>query len=224
MNVSSTSTCPAALWKLPVRAAHRIRCAMNQAVFWVTPSARCNSIELTPVRRVKRSQTAGSHLSRPSGESSKMVPTLTENCFLQALHFHRNRVDRYECCLPPHLGQTGPSGQRRSARYFTQVAGSEKNRMASTIVFGSNSVAGSPIKFQSTTRRSVSQVYKRPYMRCYSSPAIFSPDGALHRAAFSTSSPDKLWRPPLRSDPVLVPYYNPPYCLLRIPMLSSAKL
>ncbi len=34
---------------------------------------------------------AGSHLSRPIGESSKMVPTLTENCFLQARHFQTLR-------------------------------------------------------------------------------------------------------------------------------------
>ncbi len=67
---------------------------MNHAVFWVTPRERWSSIELTPVRELVSNQTAGSHLSNPIGESSKIVPALTENCFLHARHFHRWRVDR----------------------------------------------------------------------------------------------------------------------------------
>src|SRR3989442_1407882 len=41
-------------------------------------------------------QTAGSHLSRPMGESSKMVPTLIENCERGcfARHFHRRQSER----------------------------------------------------------------------------------------------------------------------------------
>jgi len=37
-------------------------------------------------------QTAGSHLSSPSGESSNILPTLTENCILQDLQRHSPRV------------------------------------------------------------------------------------------------------------------------------------
>jgi hypothetical protein len=37
--------------------------------------------------KLATSHTAGSHLSSPSGESSKTVPTLTEYCFLQPFAF-----------------------------------------------------------------------------------------------------------------------------------------
>jgi len=60
---------------------------MNQADFCVTPSERANSCELIPFLLLAASQTAGSHLSRPSFESSKIVPSLTLYCFLQPLHF-----------------------------------------------------------------------------------------------------------------------------------------
>ena len=42
---------------------------------------------------------AQSHLSKPSGESSKIVPTLMENCFLQSRHFHIRRVLRNDVRL-----------------------------------------------------------------------------------------------------------------------------
>ena len=45
------------------------------------------------VREFAATQTAGSHLSSPSGEPSKIVPTLTENCRWHALHFQRRRVE-----------------------------------------------------------------------------------------------------------------------------------
>ena len=72
------------------------------------------------------SQTAGSHLSKPSGESSKMVPSLTENCFLQPLHFQMRRVVRYECSVLLHRGQTGPLGQRRFATNSVATSRSAK--------------------------------------------------------------------------------------------------
>jgi hypothetical protein len=105
---------------------------------------RCSSIELTPLRELVMSQSAGSHLSRPSGESSRIVPALTLNRFLHDRLFHGFRVDRYECCFPPHLGQSGPSGHRRSARWRTHVAESEKERIASGSVEGSHCALDSP--------------------------------------------------------------------------------
>ena len=41
-----------------------------------------------PFLQLAISQTAGSHLSRPSGESSKMVPTLSENFRFGCLVLH----------------------------------------------------------------------------------------------------------------------------------------
>src|SRR5438445_5038983 len=109
---------------------------MNQADFWVVPSARPSSCELIPFFEFAMSQTAGSHLSSPSAESSKIVPTLTENCFLHALHFQRRRVVMNECSVPPHFGHTGPSGQRILARNSVATSRSEKYRTASRRLVG----------------------------------------------------------------------------------------
>src|SRR5690242_3748729 len=99
---------------------------MNHVDFWVTPSARPSSCELMPFFELAISHTAGSHLSSPSGESSKIVPTLTEYCFLQDLHFHSRRVVRYEYSRPSQRGHTGPSGHRRSATNFVAMSRSAK--------------------------------------------------------------------------------------------------
>src|SRR5881394_1979126 len=103
-----------------------MRWSMNQDDFCVMPSARASSWELIPFFELATSQMAGSHLSRPSGESSKIVPSLTLNCFLQDLHFQIRRVVRNECSVPPQCGHTGPSGQRRSATKFVATSTSEK--------------------------------------------------------------------------------------------------
>jgi hypothetical protein len=63
---------------------------MNHADFWVMPSARASSWLEIPFLLLAMSQTAGSHLSSPSGESSKIVPTLT------LVYFQRRRVLRNE--------------------------------------------------------------------------------------------------------------------------------
>ncbi len=47
-----------------------------------------------PFFALTRSQIAGSHLSKPRGESSKIVPFLTEYWYLQDLHFQSFRVVR----------------------------------------------------------------------------------------------------------------------------------
>ena len=41
-----------------------------------------------PFLQLAISHRASSHLSRPSGESSKMVPTLTENCRFACFSLH----------------------------------------------------------------------------------------------------------------------------------------
>ena len=63
----------------------RMRWNMNHAVFGVTPKARPSSWEETLFLELAINQTAGSHLSHPMGESSKMVPTLSENWLFAAL-------------------------------------------------------------------------------------------------------------------------------------------
>src|ERR1039457_5775112 len=51
---------------------------MNHAVFWVTPRSRADSQELIPFLQFTTSHRAASHLSRPRGESSKIVPVRSE--------------------------------------------------------------------------------------------------------------------------------------------------
>lgn len=49
--------------------------------------------------------TAGSNLVRGTGESSKIVPSLTENWNLQLLHLNLRMDFRYVGSKSPHLGQ-----------------------------------------------------------------------------------------------------------------------
>ncbi len=53
---------------------------MDHAVVWVTPRARARPYELIRAGSLQISHAAGSHCSSPSGESSKSVPVLMENC------------------------------------------------------------------------------------------------------------------------------------------------
>src|SRR5881394_1645217 len=79
---------------------------------------------------------AGSHLSRPSGESSKIVPTLTENCLRHERHFQMRRVLRKPQLSESHIGQRTPSGHRRDTTNSSAASGSAKNRIASERVSG----------------------------------------------------------------------------------------
>ena len=70
---------------------------MNQAIFWVIPMARGTSQLLMPFLQFTICHMAISHLSRPMGESSKMVPVFKVNCGAscfsrqcQRLYFSRN--------------------------------------------------------------------------------------------------------------------------------------
>jgi hypothetical protein len=74
--------------------ARRTRCSRNHADFWVMPSERAISWEETPFLALAMIHIAASHLSSGMAESSKMLPTLTENWRLQPLHFHSRRVVR----------------------------------------------------------------------------------------------------------------------------------
>src|SRR5271168_3751585 len=94
-------------------------------------SARATSYELTPFLQFVSSHIAVSHLSRPMAESSKMVPTLTENCLRHARQVHINRVLRNDSFLPWHRGHSGPFGHLALETAFRQTMGSEKYRMAS---------------------------------------------------------------------------------------------
>src|SRR5208283_2744145 len=112
---------------------------MNQAVFWVTPKARASSHELMPFLAFTIIQKAGSHLSKPSALSSKIVPTLAENCFLQSRHFHSLRVARNAVLDLWQQGQTTlPSGQRTDAMKFNAVSASAKYLIAPDSVSGNS--------------------------------------------------------------------------------------
>jgi hypothetical protein len=72
------------------------------------------------------SQIAGSHLSRPKGLSSKIVPSLTENCLPQSRHFQMRRVLRKPGFLASQAGQVTPLGQRSVDRKMVATSGSAK--------------------------------------------------------------------------------------------------
>src|SRR5690349_8101940 len=79
---------------------------------------------------------AGSHLSNPMGLSSKIVPSLTENCRPHSRHFQMRRVLRKPGSLASQAGQVTPFGQRSEARKVRLVSGSAKYRIASARELG----------------------------------------------------------------------------------------
>src|SRR6266513_4476925 len=91
-----------------------------------------------PFLRFAASHIAGNHLSKPIGESSKIVPTFTENfCFGCAfLHFQSLAFARNVTFLEPQCGHFTPRGQRNATRNCKQASTSEKYRTASRNVFG----------------------------------------------------------------------------------------
>src|ERR1035441_5583570 len=102
---------------------------MNHAVFWLTPKPRWISQDEIPFLALVMSHIAVSHLSRPIGESSKMVPTLMENWASgwRVLHCQTRREAINPTSLEPQRGQIGsPSGQRCAARKAMQLSGSVK--------------------------------------------------------------------------------------------------
>src|SRR5437879_1146361 len=74
---------------------------------------------------------AVSHLSRPIAESSKIVPTFTENCFRHSRHVHIRRVVRNDRRLQAHRGHSGPFGHLALDTASKQIMVSEKYQIAS---------------------------------------------------------------------------------------------
>src|ERR1700688_170936 len=85
-----------------------------------------------PFLQLASSHIAQSHLSRPIGLSSKIVPTLTENCLRHSRHVHIRRVLRNDSRLDSQTGHSGPSGHFALETVSRQIMGSEKYRIASS--------------------------------------------------------------------------------------------
>src|ERR1051325_7210245 len=100
------------------------------------PSARWISYELMTFFAFTISQIADSALSRPIGESSMIVSSLTLKCFLQPLQIQMRRVLTNECSVDSQRGQVIPSGQRIATMQPSATSGSEKYLTASSSVFG----------------------------------------------------------------------------------------
>jgi hypothetical protein len=64
------------------------------------------------------------------------VPAVTDVCWPQAAHSHRCRRSSTQAALPPHRGQTNPSGQREAARYRRHAASVANRSWNSMIVRG----------------------------------------------------------------------------------------
>ena len=85
---------------------------------------RAISQELTPFLQLQIIQKALIHLSSPRGESSKIVPTLSVNCFLQPLQNQMRRVLMNECSSEPQRGQeTYAVRPAKVKRIFKAVVG-----------------------------------------------------------------------------------------------------
>src|ERR1700682_3734799 len=82
------------------------------------------------------SQIADSHLSKPIGLSSMMVPILTLKCFLHSRQIQVRRVLTNECRSESQRGQVIPPGQRIATMQPSAVSGSPKYLIASIRVFG----------------------------------------------------------------------------------------
>src|SRR6266700_4091695 len=111
---------------------------MNHAVFCVTPRSLANSQDDVPFFVLCRIHMAGSHLSKPIGESSKTVPFFTENCRLQSRQRHVFRPVMRATSIEPQSrrGQHAPCGQRARSKKSCATCGSEKCLTTSSRVAG----------------------------------------------------------------------------------------
>src|SRR3972149_4556241 len=95
------------------------------------PIARAISHELIPFFALLTIHIATNHLSRPSALSSKIVPTRTENCFLQFKQFQMRRVFTRETLSDWQCGQVAiPLLHLRLTAYSNTRSGWEKNSIA----------------------------------------------------------------------------------------------
>ena len=96
---------------------------MNHARLLRDPSARPSSCELIPFLEFATSQIAGSHLSSPSGESSKIVPTLTLELPLARLALPEPPGRHVGVFASAAARAHRPSGQRSLATYSSPRPG-----------------------------------------------------------------------------------------------------
>src|SRR2546421_9325711 len=89
-------------------------------------------------------QSAGNHLSKPMGLSSKIVPSFTENCRPHSRHFQMRRVLRKPGSLPSQAGQVTPFGQGSAAKKVRLVSGAAEQRVASGSALGKPFVLAHP--------------------------------------------------------------------------------
>src|ERR671914_125448 len=84
-------------------------------------------------------QIVANHLFRAIGLSSKMVPTLTENCLFPcfSLHSQTRRVGMNRTSTLPQVRQDTPSGQRSLTMKSRQTSASENYSLSSIRVLGS---------------------------------------------------------------------------------------
>src|SRR5258708_5469948 len=75
---------------------------------------------------------AGSHLFKPMALSSKIVPTLTENCFRQSRQVQSIRVLMKDSFLDSQRGHCGPLGHLDLETCSRQTMESEKYRVAAS--------------------------------------------------------------------------------------------
>src|SRR5712692_9490982 len=75
--------------------------------------------------------------------SSKIVPTLTENCFRHSRQVHSIRVLINDTFLPSHLGHCGPLGHFALDTASRQTMGSEKYRITASKPLFLNDLASS---------------------------------------------------------------------------------
>src|SRR5437016_5052350 len=75
---------------------------------------------------------AGNHLLKPMALSSKIVPTLTENCLRQSRQVHSIRVLINDSFLDSQRGHCGPLGHLALETCSRQAIGSEKYRIAAS--------------------------------------------------------------------------------------------
>src|SRR6266487_4864601 len=94
-----------------------------------------------PFLQLTSSHIVGSHLSRPMGESSKIVPTLIENlrlgCFVR--QFHSLAFFRNVTSVEPQVGHfTIPSGHLTFIMNAKHTSASLKYRIACSSVVGAS--------------------------------------------------------------------------------------
>src|SRR6266581_6396877 len=116
---------------------------------------RASWCEETPFLKAEYIQRAGSHLESAIGESSKIVPFLTVNSYLQALQRHKERDETKPNSLASQRMHRTPFGQRSPATKSRQTASSEKYRIAPMRVSGNFAMSR-------MVPQSVCQVYRCP--------------------------------------------------------------